>query len=76
MKFALIALVILSVAILLCLIVMSFKLLRKSQKQESLERKAMKQAMPRNVQRHPKLDEEWKKLEQLKKDLEKKKNNK
>jgi len=71
MKIALIALVILSIILILGLVVMSFKLLRKTQKEELQQRQEMRKAG--NFQVHPQVGEEWKKLEKLKKDLEKRK---
>lgn len=71
MKIALIGLVILSVILLLGLLFMSFKLLRKSQKEELAVRKEMRQSG--NYQVHPQVGEELKRLDQLKKDLENKK---
>ena len=69
MKIALIGLVIVSVIVLLGLLFMSFKLLRKAQKEELAERREMRKSG--NYQMHPQVAEEWKKLEQMKKDLEK-----
>ena len=70
MKIALIGLVILSVIVLLGLLFMSFKLLRKTQKEESAVRKEMRKSG--NYQAHPQVAEELKRLDQLKKDLENK----
>ncbi len=70
MKIALIGLVIVSVIVLLGLLFMSFKLLRKAQKEELAERREMRKSG--NYQMHPQVAEEWKKLEQMKKDLENK----
>ncbi|WP_335955216.1 hypothetical protein [Acinetobacter guillouiae] len=71
MKFVLIALVILSILLLLGLLYMSFKLLRKAQKEELQQRCEMRKSG--NYQVHPQVAEEWKRLEKLKKDLENKK---
>ncbi|MDO6642777.1 hypothetical protein [Acinetobacter guillouiae] len=71
MKFVLIALVILSILLLLGLLYMSFKLLRKAQREELQQRREMKKSG--NYQVHPQVAEEWKRLEKLKKDLENKK---
>ena len=71
MKFVLIALVILSVLLLLGLLYMSFKLLRKAQKEELQQRREMRKSG--NYQVHPQVAEEWKRLKKLKKDLENKK---
>lgn len=70
MKIALIGLVIVSVIVLLGLLFMSFKLLRKAQKEEIAERREMRKSG--SYQMHPQVAEEWKKLEQMKKDLENK----
>ncbi|ENU60407.1 hypothetical protein ACNPQK_04850 [Acinetobacter guillouiae] len=70
MKFVLIALVILSILLLLGLLYMSFKLLRKAQKEELQQRREMRKSG--NYQVHPQVAEEWKRLEKLKKDLENK----
>ena len=70
MKIALIGLVILSVIVLLGLLFMSFKLLRKTQKEESAVRKEMRKSG--NYPVHPQVAEELKRLDQLKKDLENK----
>ncbi|RZG82085.1 hypothetical protein EXE10_12210 [Acinetobacter sp. WCHAc060033] len=70
MKIALIGLVIVSVIVLLGLLFMSFKLLRKTQKEESAVRKEMRKSG--NYQVHPQVAEELKRLDQLKKDLENK----
>nr|WP_286434949.1 MULTISPECIES: hypothetical protein [unclassified Acinetobacter] len=69
-KIALIALVILSVVVVLSLLVISFKLLRKTQKEELAERREMRKSG--DYQMHPQVAEEWKRLEQMKKDLENK----
>jgi hypothetical protein len=69
-KFVLIALVILSILLLLGLLYMSFKLLRKAQKEELQQRREMRKSG--NYQVHPQVAEEWKRLEKLKKDLENK----
>jgi len=50
---------------------MSFKLLRKAQKEELQQRHEMRKSG--NYQVHPQVAEEWKRLEKLKKDLENKK---
>ncbi|WP_419820175.1 hypothetical protein [Acinetobacter sp.] len=71
MKFVLIALVILSILLLLGLLYISFKLLRKAQKEELQQRREMRKSG--NYQVHPQVAEEWKRLEKLKKDLENKK---
>ena len=47
---------------------MSFKLLRKAQKEELQQRREMRKSG--NYQVHPQVAEEWKRLEKLKKDLE------
>lgn len=70
MKFVLIALVILSILLLLGLLYMSFKLLRKAQKEELQQRREMRKSG--NYQVHPQVAEEWKRLEKLKNDLENK----
>ena len=70
MKIALVAMVILSVVVLLGLIFMSFKLLRKAQKEELQERREMRKSG--NYEMHPQVAEEWKRLDQLKKGLENK----
>lgn len=71
MKIALIGLVILSVIILLGLVFMSFKLLRKAQKEELDERREMRKSGEYQV--HPQVAEEWKRLDKLKKELEERK---
>ncbi len=70
MKFAFIALVIVSIAVLAYLVFLSFKLLKQAKVEAIEERK--NGTAPKNLQRHPMLDEEWKKLDKLRKDLEKK----
>ncbi len=49
---------------------MSFKLLRKAQKEELQQSREMRKSG--NYQVHPQVAEEWKRLEKLKKDLENK----
>lgn len=68
MKIALIALVILSIVFLFGLVFMSFKLLRKAQKEELQQRREMRKTG--DYQIHPQVAEEWKRLEQMKKNLE------
>nr|WP_174505432.1 hypothetical protein [Acinetobacter sp. Marseille-Q1620] len=68
MKTALIALVVLSIAALLVLFFMSFKLLRSAQKQAALER----QNQRKEYQIHPELAKEQQKLDEMKKRLQQK----
>lgn len=70
MKIAAIILVLIAALVLIALIVQSFKLLRKTQKEELAERKEMRQSAEYQI--HPELSKEWKKLEQMKQDLENK----
>ncbi|RKG40020.1 hypothetical protein [Acinetobacter rongchengensis] len=68
MKIALIALVILSIVFLFGLVFMSFKLLRKAQKEELQQRRELRKTG--DYQIHPQVAEEWKRLEQMKKNFE------
>lgn len=70
MKIVAIILVFIAALVLIALLVQSFKLLRKTQKEELQERKDLRQAG--ESQLHPQLENEWKKLAQMKKDLENK----
>ena len=70
MKTALIALVILSVIVILGLIVFSFKLLRKTQKEERQERCELRENGQYQV--HPSVALEHERLETLKNELEEK----
>lgn len=70
MKIAAIILVLIAALVLIALVIQSFKLLRKTQKEELAERKAMRKTGEYQV--HPQLENEWKKLEKMKKDLENK----
>ena len=72
MKIALIALVILSIVFLFGLVFMSFKLLRKAQKEELQQRREMRKTGDYKI--HPQLAEEWKRLEKMKKNLKDKDN--
>lgn len=75
MKIALFGLVIVSVIGLLALLWMSFKLLRKAQKEELAERREMRksgQSQTGQYQVHPQVAEEYKRLEKLRKELENK----
>lgn len=67
MKIALVAMVILSVVVLLGLIFMSFKLLRKAQKDEAQQRREIRKSG--NYKVHPGLAKEWEKLEEMKKQM-------
>ena len=68
MKIVLIALVILSIVFLFGLVFMSFKLLRKAQKEELQQRRELRKTG--DYQIHPQVAEEWKRLEQMKKNFE------
>ena len=71
MKIALFGLVIVSVIGLLALLWMSFKLLRKAQKEELAERREMRKSGRSQVgqpQVHPQVAEQHQRLEKLKKD--------
>ena len=71
MKIALFGLVIVSVIGLLALLWMSFKLLRKAQKEELAERREMRKSgrsQAGQPQVHPQVVEEHQRLEKLKKD--------
>lgn len=68
LKITLIIIVILSIALLLFLFYQSQKLLRHTQKQAMQERRDLKG----NYQIHPKLEVEWKKLDEMKENLNKK----
>ena len=70
MKIALTALVILSVILILGLIVFSFKLLRKTQKEELQERREMRKNAQYEV--HPGVALEHERLDTLKSELAKK----
>lgn len=65
----LIIMVIFSVALLLFLFYQSHKLLKNTQKQAIQERHNLKS---QNQKRHPQLDAEWKKIDQMKKMHQKK----
>ena len=67
MKIALIALVILSVIVILGLIVFSFKLLRKTQKEEIAQRREMRKNAQYQV--HPGVAKEHERMAMLKKEL-------
>ena len=67
MKIALFALVIISVIVIFGLIVFSFKLLRKTQKEEISQRREMRQNAQYQV--HPGVAKEHKRMATLKKEL-------
>jgi len=71
MKIALIGVVILSIIVLLGLLFLSFKLLRKTQSEELVERREMRKSGQYQV--HPQVAEELKRLEKIKKELDNKK---
>ena len=70
MKIALFGLVIVSVIGLLALLWMSFKLLRKAQKEELAERREMRKSGQPQV--HPQVAEQHQRLEKLKKEQQNK----
>ncbi|UUS56774.1 MULTISPECIES: hypothetical protein [unclassified Acinetobacter] len=74
MKFALVIMVIIAVAVLLGLLFVSFKMLRKVQVEELAERREMRKFVhvSEKYQVHPQVEEEKKRLEKLKKELENK----
>ena len=74
MKFALVIMVIIAAAVLLGLLFVSFKMLRKVQAEELAERREMRKSadVSEQYQVHPQVEEEKKRLEKLKKQLENK----
>lgn len=70
MKIAAVILVLIAALVLIALVIQSFKLLRKTQKEELEERKEMRKTGEYQV--HPQLENEWKKLEKMKKEFENK----
>ena len=75
MKFALVIMVIIAVAVLLGLLFVSFKMLRKVQVEELAERREMRKngRAAEQYQVHPQVAEELKRLDKIKKELDNRK---